>query len=410
MARAASTQSAHGQTAPEADGPPLWAVGLLTALVLAGLLSAPAAGARDGDFVHLWLGGHALWEAGPAALYDPGVHRALLEAAYDGTPPAELWASRNDLFGAFFYPPPTGLAYAPLGALPVRLAGTLHAGVAWLGVGLAGLLLGRWTGLGRVFGLLVVFTTPAVFHNHVLGQNGGWVLLVCAAAGAWLVRGRDVAAGLLLGLLVCKPNWLVAAGCVPLVVGRWRAVGATVGSAVAVSVGAAVVVGPAQWQAWLELAPSLAALSHAPDYPLHLQYSLWGLGRRVAGLGTAGDLLGGGLALGLALATAAVVTRRSGALVPRLALGFCAASLVNPHLHPYDVTGGIFAVAVLLARPATRRLGALILVVHHGGQALEGLSGSGWAVAPGTVGLLAAWAALAWALGRGSFGSDPSSG
>ena len=388
-------------------GPPLWAVGLLTALLLCGLLTAPAAGAREGDFVHLWLGGHALWSVGPAGLYDPELHRSLLSEVYAGAIPAELWAGRNDRLGAFFYPPPMGLFYALVGGLELRLAGTIHAALAVLGGAAAGALIGRFTRLGAVFGMLVVLSTPALFHNHVLGQNGGWVLLVLAGAALAMHRGRDLAGGMLLGLLVAKPSWLLAVGLVPLVLGRWRAAAAMVASALVVCGGSAVVLGWEPWSRWLALAPELAALSRAGDYPLHLQYSLWGLGRRVLGLGVAGDLLGGALSVAVLGATGVRVMRTPGAVAAKLALMLCAGSLVNPHLHPYDVTGGIFAVAMLLARPSTRRLGLLVLVVHHGGQALEGLQGSGWMVAPATVGLGAAWAALWVRIGDAGATEEP---
>jgi len=346
--------------------------------------------------VHLWLGGHALLEHGGAALYDPATHLKLLSAAFDGAPPAELWAGRNDHLGAFFYPPPMALFYAPLGGLAVHLAGTIHAVLSFLGITAAGVVLGRWSRLGAVFTLLVLLTTPALFHNHVLGQNGGWVVVLLALAGLLLVRRHDLPAGLLLGLLLCKPSWLLAVGWVPFVLRRWRTVGGMVAGVGIVAVVSALFTGLGSWYAWLALAPDLAALSRAGDYPLHLQYSLWGLGRRVLGLGTPGDLLGGALSIGIFAATAWRIVRTRAPVAHQLALALCAASLVNPHLHPYDVTGGIFALAVLLAEPRTRRLGLVALLVHHGGQALEGLQGSGLTIAPATVGLLFTWAAL-WA-------------
>ena len=85
-------------TTPEAEParPSVWAVAALAALVAAGLGTAGAAGARGGDFVHLWLGGHAWIAEGASGIYAPGVHRDLLEQAYSGAVPSELWAGRND--------------------------------------------------------------------------------------------------------------------------------------------------------------------------------------------------------------------------------------------------------------------------------------------------------------------------
>ena len=178
-----------------------------------------------------------------------------------------------------------------------------------------------------------------------------------------------------------------------LVLGRWRILGALTASALGLSVASAVILGVQPWSDWLALAPHLAALSTQGDYPLHLQYSLFGLARRVAGLGLPGDLMGGLLGIGV-VALTGWAAHRSKATATRLALGWSAATLVSPHLHPYDVTGGIFAVAVLLAEPRHRRLGIAALLVHHGGQLLEGFQGTGWRLAPATLGLLFAWGAL----------------
>ncbi|MBO84169.1 MAG: hypothetical protein CL927_02325 [Deltaproteobacteria bacterium] len=378
--------------------PSVWGVAALAALVAAGLGTAGAAGVRGGDFVHLWLGGHAWIIEGPGGIYDPSVHRALLEQAYSGAVPSELWAGRNDRFGAFFYPPPAALAYGLWGSMPVLLAGTVHAVVSFIGVLFGGLLVARWLRVSSIVALLVVLTTPAFFHNHVLGQNGGWSFLVLAAAGLALCRGRDVWAGVVLGLLVCKPSWLLAVFWVPICLGRWRTLAAMLCAASMLCVGSAVMLGPEPWQHWWSLLPGLAALSTAGDYPLDLQYSLWGLGRRVLGLGWAGDGLGAVLSAGVCGATMYLLRSRTGALLQLLALGWCAASLVNLHLHPYDVTGGVFAVLAVWSVPSARRLAWVALGVHHGGQALEGLTGTGWAVAPATVGLVVAWGALAWVL------------
>jgi len=379
---------------PQASRPPsLVSVGIAVALLVAGLATARAAGSRDGDFVHLWVGGHALVTDGPSAVYDPDVHRRLLHSTFDGSPPEELWAARNDDLGAFFYPPPAAVAYAPLGALDLRTAGPLHAALAWLGAAAAGAIVGRISRLGMVAGVALTLATPALFHNHVLGQNGAWVLGVLALSTAAWTHRRPLLAGALLGVLVAKPSWLLATAWVPVVLGRWRIVTALLVSALATCGLSLLAVGGGPWMDWLALAPRLAALSTQGDYPLHLQYSLFGLGRRVAGLGLGGDVLGALLSAGV-VAITAWAAHRTTDLPTRLALGWSAASLVNLHLHPYDVTGGIFAVAVLLARPHTRRLGIAALVLHHGGQMLEGLQGTGWMVAPATLGLLAAWALL----------------
>ncbi len=409
----------------------------VTALLALGLATASAAGHRDGDFVHLWLGGRALVTQGPAALYDPMAHQQILSDTFAGAPPASLWSPRNDTLGAFFYPPPAALAYAPWGALPLHTAGTLHAALAWLGAALAGAIIGRWSRLGWAAGIALTLTTPALLHNHVLGQNGGWTLLVLSIGAAiWastppakdppaplsaallstessfsdatpsskmsirsaLWTNRPLLTGLVWGMLVAKPNWWLSVVWLPFVLGERRMVGGMVLGAFSMCVGSAFVVGLGPWQTYLDRAAELAALSRGSDYPLHLQYSLFGLSRRLLGVGGMGDGVGL-LAAGITLAATTWAIRAW--RPPRalaIAMGLSAACLVNPHLHPYDVTGGIFALAAVAGLRRHRLLVGLGVLAHHGGQFFEGFGGSGMSLAPATLGLVFAHLMLLWAV------------
>ena len=89
------------------------------------------------------------------------------------------------------------------------------------------------------------------------------------------------------------------------------------------------------WSDFLELAPQLGALPDQGDYPVHLQYSLRGLGLRL------GLPWFGWLAAGVVIVLSC--WRGQG----RLPAALAGATLVNPHLHHYDALPVLLAVAVI---------------------------------------------------------------
>jgi hypothetical protein len=359
----------------------------LVALLLgAAALTAGAAADRQGDFVHLWLGGRLAAAGGGPALYDPVAQRRALDAALGGSTPDRLWAPRNDALGAFFYPPPAALAYAPLGALPLRTAGLLHALLHAAGAAAAGLLLARWAGLRASAGALLVLTCPAAFFGHVLGQNGVWALLLVTAGLLLHQRGRPALGGLLLGLLVAKPHWLVLLAPAALALRSARlAAGATAGAAGAALL-SLLLLGPAPWRDWITQLGALAQLSAAEGAPLRLLYGLPSAALR-AGAPSWGPAVAGLLPWALAWAWAAA---RPG---PTAAAGaVLLAGLASPHLHPYDVVVAIPALALVCARRPALGLG--LAALHHGLLAAEGGGGSGMIVPWATLGLLVALGGL----------------
>lgn len=376
------------------------AFGLLVAVVVAYLFCVPQAASKDGDFAHLWVGGRALVTAGPGSLYDPATHRALLEAATgalnDPLPP-DLWAPRNDRLGAFFYPPVTALLLAPLGLLSLRVAAGLHA-VAFVAgaLGCAALLARHLGGLGLAGMAALILLFPSTFFGFALGQNGLWALLVVLIALALDLRGRPLWAGLVLGLLAAKPSWWIAAALVaPLALRRPRLMGGMVLGAVGM-VAAGLLIGLEPTVAFWRLAPQVARLEQLPDYPLHLQHDLLGLGRRWLGM-DAGTVAGWGAALGLVGLTAWRAPR-----LPRAeawGLVAVAVTLVNPHVHHYDLLVGLVGVAALAARGARgahRWAIAAVVILHHSAFVVEEALGLDRVVSLPALALVGVWALLAF--------------
>jgi len=357
-------------TSPAPRPPPsLPAFAALVALLVAYLFTVPLAAARHGDFVHLWVAGRLVATGQTAALYSPEAHRALLVQTY-GAVPEDLWMSRFDLLGVVFYPPPGAALYAPLGLLAEHTAAGL---MAVLNVGLALLCAGLLARicrprLGLTGGALVLLLFPSTFFTYVLGQNGLVSLALLLGSAALLLGGRDLAGGVVLGLLLYKPSWLLAAGWLPLVLRRWRALPGLVLGAAAAALAGAALTGLQGWEDWLHLAPRLAHLDALPDYPLALQHDLLSLPRRWLGIGASSTALGwsaAALVVGVSL-------WRGRHLAPARAvgLGLAAAVLVNPHVHHYDMLPSAAALAIALSgwRDLDRRgrIGLVALAaVHH---------------------------------------------
>jgi hypothetical protein len=180
---------------------------------------------------------------------------------------------------------------------------------------------------------------------------------------------------------------------VPLVLEPRRTIpGFALGTA-GVVLGSVVLLGIQPWLDWLALAPDIARLDALPGYPLELQYSLPGLGRRLLG-GPAGAWLGRGLALAV-LGIGALRTLRHRSDLPHaVALALCTTTLISPHAHAYDLVGALPGLLLLGARRGLSPVVVAAALAHHGGQALEGGAGTGWALPPATVGLIVVWLIL----------------
>jgi hypothetical protein len=162
----------------------------------------------------LALVGHA------AQAWDPYAHQAAQDAIF----------GRQLGFWAFFYPPAYLLVCAPLAVLPygvslcLWLAGTTGAAVA---------LARHWLKQQATLaiGLIPLLAFPALWINIGNGQNAALTTALFLGGCLWLDR-RPFVAGLILGLLVIKPQLGLALPFILAASGRWKTfAGAAVGAA-----------------------------------------------------------------------------------------------------------------------------------------------------------------------------------
>ncbi len=316
------------------------------AIVFFYIASIPFAAANGGDFIHLWVGARAFVTNNPELLYDPVLHRSILNAYQ--FPLDTYWGPRYDILGAFFYPPVTGLLYSPLGYLdPVIAQGVqafINIGFGILSAWLLSDLIERRISFPMV--ILLLFLFPPFFFCFALGQNGiqtmGLVLLGLHA----LKKTRPLLAGFWWSCLLYKPNWLVAIGWLPVVLRNYRIVLGLLLGASALTLIALIVFGPSPFVSYFAVFTELLRLQELPAYPLETQYSLLSLIRRLNGINSLSDIVGWLTVLLIFCSTLRLMwlgqgvsrqhePRNEGLIV--FALAIVTAVAINPHLHHYDL-------------------------------------------------------------------------
>ncbi len=151
-------------------------------------------------------------------------------------------------------PPVSLLLFEPLSRLDPVAAFRLWWAVTVVSyAALVWLLVRRYAPQRPLLPALACFAAAGFWDTLILGQI--YVPLALCAVAAWLLleRGRPIAAGLLIGVVVAvKPNFLVWPGLLFLA-GHWRAAFACGASAGLLSLVPALIWGPEVYRLWFEL-------------------------------------------------------------------------------------------------------------------------------------------------------------
>jgi hypothetical protein len=302
-------------------------------------LAKPASTDFGNYYVYAQVGLHHGWNS----LYDLGVQRQeWLRQGGDAALPLY----------PMIYPPPLAWVVAPIALLPMNAAVA-----AWAGVILALYIL-TWKlavpgdRLTRLILLAASFCLWPVVYGLALLQ--AMVVMVAVVTVAWWLLGRrlEVLAGLVLVLLVVKPQVAFLVPVALLAAGRWRAVATWAIGVAAVVVLALFSLGPAGIQAY---AGRLArASSMASEYTVFPGPTL-------------ASWLGSGLvSRAVALLVVAVMIRaawRHRSVRPDVpvAAGLVASILVTPYIHLPDLTVLLVAGWILLRGNPPAWLGGLLL-------------------------------------------------
>jgi hypothetical protein len=186
--------------------------------------------------------------------------------------------------GGPLYPPVQALFYAPLGLIDRPLVAyhvfqvVLMGSVFLAGLGISILTRGRiWWSVAS----LLVMAYPGTRGGLDLGQNP--TITFCIVVWGWALasRGKNVAGGMVWGLLAFKPVWALALLIVPLFSGRWRfffAMGITGTALAALTL---PIVGVESWFDWLKVGDEASELYKVNRNWIHLSRDLQGIPRRM---------------------------------------------------------------------------------------------------------------------------------
>ncbi len=193
------------------------------------------------DFSNVYAAGTYVRDGNALAPFDPPQQYAREQALFGKATPFYGW----------HYPPYFLFVAALLAKMPYGFALTV-----WQAATLALYLLTIWmigSGVSRVAGsgdlFLLALAFPAVLINIGHGQNG--FLTAALLAGALLaLEKRPTLAGILIGLLIYKPQFGLLIPIALIAAGQWRAIAAAVATVAALTLVTTLAFGPQVWHAF----------------------------------------------------------------------------------------------------------------------------------------------------------------
>ena len=197
------------------------------------------------DFITFWGASHLTLAGEPLAAFDFG---RILQAE-------QLAVPANTQVFLWHYPPVYQMFVAPLALLPYGLSWLVFvgAGLAFYVATVRPLFVENFAPKADVVFLLLAF--PGAFICVFHGQNSLYSAAIFAGGLLLLERGRPYLAGLVLGLLIYKPQLGLLLPLAFLVSGQWRALIATGASAIAICGLSALLLGSELWFTFVANAP-----------------------------------------------------------------------------------------------------------------------------------------------------------
>ena len=301
-------------------------------------------GRLGGDYPAFYAAGRLITSDERASMYDPARQAQMQQGLLPGD------ADEGVLY--FAYPPHTALAYVPLSHLPYRLSYALHT-MLMVGATVAALYLVRpmLPLVDRHFELTVIgaISFYPMYRAITGGQNTALTLLLLAGSWRAVNARRDAVCGVLLGLLLFKPQFALPIIGLHLLGRRWR-----VGLSAALTAFACWGVGAALlgfgWLGnWLDSVRFFSDLDARVNR--RNAVSFLGVADTVFGVGdTRGRVVGATLALAT-VAALILLWRNHGRrdLCAPMIVALPAIVLISPHAMFYDAGLLVLPLAALLA-------------------------------------------------------------
>lgn len=252
-----------------------WGVLAANLLLHQGWLGGLARQIIGTDFVTLYASGW-LWRADAGRLYDLAAQAAAQQSLIQPTPLTGV--------NPFISPPYVAWAYSALTALPLAPAFLLWTLLTLLCVLLCAEVAARWLtpawlevrGLSRAQMVVLIASSFAFVEGLQVGQNHGLTLLLVTGIVACSLSGRWLPAGLLAGLLLYKPQFVLGFLIVWLV---WRCYRALAAFAMVAAVwvgGTLLAYGVEPYWAYLAAGDQILRLPSTPGFPAFLLVTPYG--------------------------------------------------------------------------------------------------------------------------------------
>ena len=325
---------------------------LMTTLAVRGLVNGNGNVAGE-DFAQIWLGGRLALEGRVHEVYSPELFRAAARAAFAAPHVPQI----------FSYPPTTLVPAAALALVPYPVALGLWSALQ-VGLFTTALVLATRRFLPAHLAVIIAATSPSLALTLPWGQFGS-IIAALMTLGMLLLDRRPALAGVLLGLVVVKPQFGVFVP-VALLAGRhWRTFAAASLTVAAVGVMGLVLLGTRAWTDFIEITlPAQAAILSDPSNYLPIAHSIRDR-LVILGMGPAAARVIQAAIACLALGTVVLAFRRQLPPACRLFVLAAATMAALPYVAIYDQAVVALAAMALLAASAglDRSVQALLVVV-----------------------------------------------
>ncbi|MGI9609427.1 MAG: glycosyltransferase family 87 protein [Acidimicrobiia bacterium] len=341
----------------------------LFAAVLLGSGASTVSGRLGGDYAAFYGAGRIAVESDWQNMYEPGRQIDAQQDLHLGAPESQ--------YLHFSYPPYVAAAYAPLALLPFRASYLVHslimvaavAGSVWL-AGSRIPVLQRYRTLAVALALLFYPMLRAVLG----GQNTALTLFLLVGSWRLATDRRDFYSGVVLALLLFKPQYAVPMILLYLLAGRWRVVvGSVVGALALYLVGASLM--GADWIVpWTNQAREFAEIDSAVNGANSISFI--GFVSNLSGTTQVVLLFGLLPAVAVVGLLALVWLRgRRDALTEKTALAATGLILISPHTMYYDGSLILFTLVVLGITKPSNVKGVAFVWVAAWSQVLAGYLG-----------------------------------
>jgi alpha-1,2-mannosyltransferase len=310
------------------------------------------------DFMVFYTAARACLDGHLPLIFDGDAFTAQINSRFGG------WFSRPLDFHPWVYPPLFLLVVTPIGILPFSIAFTLFLIVSFVSLNCA-VRCFIPPGYQRWLCAASLILSPATAFTIAVGQNS-FMMTALLVGGFGLITRAPVVSGILLGILICKPQLWLLVPVALLAARRWKVFAITIATAgflVAISL---IVFGIDAWLEWLKL-----MFGASPQYRHWLQFG------RLNGQSAYTDAVLLGAPETVASAVQVLVTTLCAALVAwcfrlsglrrdlQLAVLLTATVLAAPHSSNYDAVMVTVAVTIYLCRVIEKgfRFGDALLVI-----------------------------------------------